>query len=165
MHCRRLRSIRIRVKWFKFSLSRSRTRSWYTSLQTITPQPLREDGFQAILAPLTKSITDNSDRTSLNFLLETAITWFQKNLCRISSSSDKEKVTVKHEYMILSADSALSQARQWPVQLISCTGWYHRPSNCTNYYLSLESGKRNQVQGSWGRTLQKELHQQKLRGT
>lgn len=26
--------------------------------------------------------------------------------------------------------------------VISCTGWYHRPSNCTNYYLSLESGKR-----------------------
>lgn len=25
--------------------------------------------------------------------------------------------------------------------VISCTGWYHRPSNCTNYYLSLESGK------------------------
>lgn len=25
--------------------------------------------------------------------------------------------------------------------VISYTGWYHRPSNCTNYYLSLESGK------------------------
>lgn len=31
--------------------------------------------------------------------------------------------------------------------VISCTGWYHRPSNCTNYYLSLESGKRERSTG------------------
>lgn len=38
--------------------------------------------------------------------------------------------------------------------VISCTGWYHRPSNCTNYYLSLESGKRKR---SVGGTLQDAL--------
>lgn len=38
--------------------------------------------------------------------------------------------------------------------VISCTGWYHRPSNCTNYYLSLESGKRIR---SVGGTLQDAL--------
>lgn len=38
--------------------------------------------------------------------------------------------------------------------VISCTGWYHRPSNCTNYYLSLESGKGK---CSAGETLQDAL--------
>lgn len=70
--------------------------------------------------------------------------------CRIPSSCAKRK----HGAIVLLCDAHCWQGsvpgKAVACTVISCTGWYHRPSNCTNYYLSLESGNRGQVQRSWG---------------
>lgn len=81
--------------------------------------------------------------TFLVFPARTVITWFPKYPWRISSSLLKEK----HWGTVILSDPFCRQrsvpGKAVACTVISCTGWYHRPSNCTNYYLSLESGKSN----------------------